>query len=54
MKLIDAPIVINISYKLNEDGEYKIVLSFDTGDTQEFPIDSSIVDSNKLTFWNMK
>ena len=50
MRLVDSPTVINVSYKLNESGEYKIVLSFETGDVKEFLIDPSVVDSSKLTF----
>ncbi len=51
MQLTDAPTVISISYKLNaDDGNYYINLSFDTGHTETFQVDNSLVDHDKLVF----
>lgn len=51
MQLTDKPIVISLKYSLNpDDGNYYVNLSFDTGHTEVFPVDSSLVDQNKLTF----
>ena len=51
MQLTDAPTVISVSYKLDaDDGNYYIHLSFDTGHTETFLIDTTLVDQNKLEF----
>jgi len=51
MQLTDAPIVISVDYKLDpNDGNYYINLAFDTGHTETFLVDNSLVDQNKLVF----
>ena len=51
MQLTDAPTVVSISYKLDQnDGNYYVHLSFDTGHSETFLVDPSLVDQDKLAF----
>jgi len=42
--------VMDVKYRLTEEGEYNIVLTFDSGRVEKHMILKDLVDSSKLLF----
>ena len=45
---IAQKVVIDWTFELSPDGDYFMILHFDTGDTEKFPVQENVVDANKL------